>query len=167
MFHTLAAPLYHRAAISPVCRTANVGSIIGIDRARKSLGAINTDNDIGNARILLQAQLALLDANNGTTQIALSDLGPKFTAPADTDARIVAGLQAAQAFLNKGALFDNATATAVQTANVSISAALVSAQQGLDNNCTAAAAAANSTSGAAATPSVAVESYVSPISAKV
>ncbi|KAJ6592141.1 hypothetical protein DFH09DRAFT_1415046 [Mycena vulgaris] len=140
IFHTLAAPLHPRGAISPVCRTANTGAIIGIDRARKSLGAINTDNDIGNARILLEAQLALLDANNGTTQIALSDLGPKFAAPADTDARIVAGLQAAQAFLKTGALFDNATATAVQVANVSITAALVSAQQGLDNNCTATAA---------------------------
>ncbi|KAJ6511648.1 hypothetical protein DFH09DRAFT_1333786 [Mycena vulgaris] len=55
-----------------------IGSVLGIEDARKSLGAINTDNDIGTARIriLLQAQ------------------------PAATYTRIVARLQATQAFLN-------------------------------------------------------------------
>lgn len=57
--------------------------------------------DVGNARLLLQAQLSLLDANNGTTQIADSLLDGAPPAPADASARIVAGLQAAQGFLNQ------------------------------------------------------------------
>ncbi|KAJ7486564.1 hypothetical protein FB451DRAFT_1553859 [Mycena latifolia] len=139
MFQTLSAvPLHLRAVAPPDCNQIQVGIILGIERARTSLGPINTANDIGNARLLLQAQLSLLDANNGTTEIQLGSLSGEPPAPADTNARIVAGLQAAQAALNHTAFFssDNATASAVQTASSSISDALVSAQQAVDTNCT-------------------------------
>ncbi|KAJ6471847.1 hypothetical protein DFH09DRAFT_1380534 [Mycena vulgaris] len=137
MFNTLAgtSPV-RRAAISPECSTVNVGAIVGIDEARLKLGAINTSNDIGNARNLLEAQLSLLDANNGTTQIADSVLDGAPPAPADANIRIVAGLQAAQASLNKVFEFDNTTKAAVAAANASIASALVSAQQAVDINCT-------------------------------
>ncbi|KAJ7103819.1 hypothetical protein C8R44DRAFT_988010 [Mycena epipterygia] len=136
MFQALAAPLHRRAVTSPDCGKANVVSSEGIDAARNSLGPINTANDIGNARLLLQAQLSLLDANNGTTQIADSLLFGAPPAPADANTRIVAGLQAAQDSLNRVFAFDNATIAAVQAANSSISTALVSAQQAVALNCT-------------------------------
>ncbi|KAJ7509591.1 hypothetical protein B0H11DRAFT_2270011 [Mycena galericulata] len=138
MFQTLAAPLDRRAVTSAACSSANVGASEGILSARLSLGPINTANDIGNALPLLQAQLALLDANNGTTQIADS-IGLGATAPpapADANARILSGLQAAQGFLNQVFSFDNVTEAAVQSANSSISMALVSAQQAVAINCT-------------------------------
>jgi hypothetical protein len=54
-----------------------------------------TRTDIVNARNLLEAQISLLDANNGTTAIADSLLTGEQPAPADSNAKIVAGLQAA------------------------------------------------------------------------
>ncbi|KAJ6471841.1 hypothetical protein DFH09DRAFT_1294097 [Mycena vulgaris] len=135
MFNTLAAPV-RRAVISSKCNTVNVGAIVGIDDARLKLGAINTGNDIGNARNILEAQLSLLDANNGTTQIADSLLVGAPPAPADANTRIVAGLQAAQASLNKVFEFDNTTKAAVAAANASIASALTSAQQAVAIDCT-------------------------------
>ncbi|KAJ7853336.1 hypothetical protein B0H14DRAFT_3136909 [Mycena olivaceomarginata] len=70
MFQTLAAPLQSRAITSGECSQLNTKVIIGIGAARGKLGSINTVNDVGNARDILEAQLSLLDANNGTTQIA-------------------------------------------------------------------------------------------------
>ncbi|KAJ7486563.1 hypothetical protein FB451DRAFT_1391472 [Mycena latifolia] len=141
MFQTLAVifqPPLRRAVTTPECSAANVAASIGIEGARDSLGAINTASELFNARFLLQAQLALLDANNGTTQIADSLLTNAPPAPADANARIMAGLQAAQAALNQTFFFstDNTTALAVQSAKTSIATALTSAQQALTNNCT-------------------------------
>ncbi|KAJ7908636.1 hypothetical protein B0H13DRAFT_2331147 [Mycena leptocephala] len=95
MFQTLAAPLQLRAVTSPDCSKFNVQAIVGIQAARNSLGSINTGTDIVNARNLLEAQISLLDANNGTTAIADSLLTGEQPAPADSNAKIVAGLQAA------------------------------------------------------------------------
>ncbi|KAJ7701018.1 hypothetical protein B0H16DRAFT_1483686 [Mycena metata] len=94
-------------------------------------------NDIGNAQNILEAQLSLLTANNGTTQIAVSLLDNAPPAPSDTDMQIVAALQAAQASLNK--VFEDSinpnTASAVKAANSSIATALASAQQAVAVNC--------------------------------
>ncbi|KAJ7103830.1 hypothetical protein C8R44DRAFT_746574 [Mycena epipterygia] len=145
MFQTLAArylttskaPLHRRAVTSAACDKLNAAIDAETESARLALGPINTANDISSAPLLLQAQLSLLDANNASTQIAFSLLGPEEgPAPADSQARIVAGLQAAQGSLNKIFVFDNATATAIQSANSSISTALVSAQQAVAINCT-------------------------------
>ncbi|KAJ7486456.1 hypothetical protein FB451DRAFT_1553820 [Mycena latifolia] len=139
MFQALAAPL-RRAVTTPDCSKANVAAIIGIDSAQRSLGSINTADQLFNARFLLNAQLSLLDANNGTTQIADSLLNGVAPAPADANARILAGLQAAQASLNQTFFFaaENATAAAVavKAASSSIATALASAQQAVDINCT-------------------------------
>ncbi|KAJ6471845.1 hypothetical protein DFH09DRAFT_1344070 [Mycena vulgaris] len=119
----VAAPV-RRAVISPECETATVGASVGIDAARLKLGAINTSNDIGSARNLLEAQLSLLDAVNGVTEIADSSLNSAPPAPADANQRIVAGLQAAQGLLSRVFAFDNTTKAAVTAANVSIASAL-------------------------------------------
>ncbi|KAJ6513528.1 hypothetical protein DFH09DRAFT_1099911 [Mycena vulgaris] len=108
-----------------------------------SMGGLNAVNNIGNAHILLQAQLALLNANNGTMQIALSDLGPQVHRSGGHRCAHRRGAAGHAGLPQQG--FNNAPATTVQTANVSIITALVSAQQGLDNHCTA--AAINSTFG--------------------
>ncbi|KAJ7220915.1 hypothetical protein GGX14DRAFT_676419 [Mycena pura] len=128
LFQTLAAPLNRRAVTSPECSSANVAADIGILAARNSLGAINTADDIGSARLLLEAQISLLDANNGTTQIADSLLDGAAPAPADSQALIVSGLLAAQGALNKVFSFENATTEAVKAANSSITTALGSRQ---------------------------------------
>ncbi|KAF7356102.1 hypothetical protein MVEN_00940200 [Mycena venus] len=136
MFQTLAAPLQSRAVTSKECSSFNVQASIGIDAARTSLGSINTGNDIGNARNLLEAQLSLLDANNGTTQIADSLLVNAPPAPADANARIVSGLQASLASLSHVVLIvDNSTKAAVAAANASMTTALESAQQAVAANC--------------------------------
>ncbi|KAJ7486453.1 hypothetical protein FB451DRAFT_1227327, partial [Mycena latifolia] len=138
MFQALAAPL-RRAVTTPDCSKANAVAIIGIDEARRTLGSINTVDEL-NARLLLNAQLSLLDASNGTTQIADSLLTGFAPAPADPNARILAGLQAAQALLNQTFFFPSqnasATAVAVKAASSSIATVLVSAQQAVDSNCT-------------------------------
>ncbi|KAJ7451480.1 hypothetical protein B0H11DRAFT_2289006 [Mycena galericulata] len=136
MFQTLAAPLDRRAVTSKACSAANVGAIGGIESARVALGPINTAFDIGSARLLLQAQLSLLDANNGTTEISDSLLTGAPPAPADANTRIIAGLQAAQGFLNQVFDFNPNTTAAVKAANASITTALTSAQQGVSLNCT-------------------------------
>ncbi|KAJ7166822.1 hypothetical protein C8R46DRAFT_1034816 [Mycena filopes] len=127
MFHTLAAPLQRRAN----CGKFDVTVATNTQSARLSLGGINTAQDIGNAQNLLEAQLSLLAANNGTTQIADSLLTGAPPPPADANARIVAGLQAAQASLNKVFEFQNATKLAVAAANSSIATALPAAQAAL------------------------------------
>ncbi|KAJ6513524.1 hypothetical protein DFH09DRAFT_1099907 [Mycena vulgaris] len=144
----VAAPV-RRAVIYPKCNTANVGASVGIDAARLKLGAINTrgalptlfpfyipNKGAHTARNLLEAQLSLLDALNGVTEIADSSLNSAPPAPADANQRIVAGLQAAQGSLNRVFAFDNTTKAAVTAANASIDSALVSAQQAVDINCT-------------------------------
>ncbi|KAJ7486562.1 hypothetical protein FB451DRAFT_1167985 [Mycena latifolia] len=141
-FQSLAAPL-RRAVTTPDCSKANGVIFIQIDEAQGSLGSIDTANQLFNAPFLLQAQLSLLDARNGSTQIADSLLKGEAPAPADANARILAGLQAAQASLNQTFFFANETATAdalsVKAANKSIATALASAQQAVDINCTTAA----------------------------
>ncbi|KAJ7625779.1 hypothetical protein FB45DRAFT_922296 [Roridomyces roridus] len=135
MLHVWAAPLHKRAVLAPSCSKANVAAIEAITSAQFALGPINTANDIGSARNLLQAQLALLDANNGTEQISLSLLDGEPPAPADSFQTIFSGLQAAQGFLNNIFDFDANTTAAVQSANASIVAALPSVQQAVADNC--------------------------------
>ncbi|KAJ7034439.1 hypothetical protein C8F04DRAFT_1234289 [Mycena alexandri] len=127
MFHTWAAPLQRRTN----CGKFNVAVATNTQSALLSLGGINTGIDFGNAQNLLEAQLSLLAANNGTTQIADSLLANAPPAPADANARIVAGLQGAQASLNKVFEFQNSTKVTVAAANSSITTALASAQEAL------------------------------------
>ncbi|KAJ7752896.1 hypothetical protein B0H16DRAFT_1459618 [Mycena metata] len=127
MFHTLGAPLQRRVN----CGQFNVAAAAGTRSALTSLGGINPGEDIGNAQNIVEAQLSLLAANNGTTQIADSLLADAPPAPSDANARIVAGLQAAQASLNKVFEFQNSTKTAVAAANSSITTALAGAQGAL------------------------------------
>ncbi|KAF8173523.1 hypothetical protein K438DRAFT_2023422 [Mycena galopus ATCC 62051] len=136
VFQALAAPLRSRAVTSKQCSSFNVQASGSIDEARISLGSINTGNDIGNARNILEAQLSLLDANTGVTQIADSLLTSAPPAPANSSAVIVAGLQAAQGSLNQiFFLADNSSVAAVASANASISTALENAQQAVAANC--------------------------------
>ncbi|KAJ7229778.1 hypothetical protein GGX14DRAFT_553283 [Mycena pura] len=146
LLQSLAVPLdayVGRAAADPFVgcsKTFDVSVSTGIQAARDSLGPINTANDIANARLLLQAQLSLLDANDATTQIADSLLANAPPAPDDAQARIVAGLQAAQDQLSRTFILgNNITAGAVQAANASIASALVAAENDL-KNCTGGAA---------------------------
>ncbi|KAJ7289434.1 hypothetical protein C8J57DRAFT_1493870 [Mycena rebaudengoi] len=136
IFQTLAAPVDRRAVSSPQCNGGNVDAIIAINAARNTLGAIDTSKDIGNARNILTAQLSLLDANNGATQIADSLLTGAPPAPADAQARIVSGLQGAQDALNKTFSFDANVTAAVQAASASIAKGLPRAQEVLSLNCT-------------------------------
>ncbi|KAF7374272.1 hypothetical protein MSAN_00310200 [Mycena sanguinolenta] len=136
VFQALAAPLHSRAVTSPQCSQFNVYASAAIDEARLSLGSINTGNDIGNARNILQAQLSLLDANTGVTEIADSLLTSAPPAPANASATVVAGLQAALASLNQiFFLADNTTKAAVAAANASMITALDNAQQAVAANC--------------------------------
>ncbi|KAJ7839629.1 hypothetical protein B0H13DRAFT_1911173 [Mycena leptocephala] len=138
MFQTLAAPLQLRAVTSPDCSKFNVQAIVGIQAARNSLGSINTGTDIVNARNLLEAQISLLDANSGTTAIADSLLTGEQPAPADSNAKIVAGLQAALGSLSHVdvvLIFNNDTKTAVAAANSSVTSALAAAQSAVAANC--------------------------------
>ncbi|KAJ6512550.1 hypothetical protein C8R45DRAFT_1087706 [Mycena sanguinolenta] len=136
VFQTLAAPLHSRAVTSTQCSQFNIQASVAIDDARLSLGSINTGNDIGSARNILQAQLSLLDARNGTTEIADSLLTNAPPAPANADAITVAGLQAALASLNQiFFIADNTTKAAVAAANASMITALDTAQQAIAANC--------------------------------
>ncbi|KAJ7181177.1 hypothetical protein C8R46DRAFT_1345295 [Mycena filopes] len=136
-FQSLAAPLQPRASAAISCSSAVGDAVIGIQRARTALGPINTNNDIGNAQNLLLAQLSLLEANNGTTNILLANLRDPNGIPALADQqRIANGLLAAQGNLNKTALLDNTTLAAVTSAKAAVTEALVTAQQVLQTPCT-------------------------------
>ncbi|KAJ7921140.1 hypothetical protein B0H13DRAFT_1866964 [Mycena leptocephala] len=134
MLQTLAAPFHPRAETALDCNQASVAAILGIERARTSLGPTNTANDIGSAQNILSAQLSLLTANNGSTNIAFSLFQGKQPSQADA-ALIVDGLTTAQGTLNKTFSFDNATIDAVKAANTAITTALVTAQQALAVPC--------------------------------
>ncbi|KAJ6569089.1 hypothetical protein B0H19DRAFT_1065863 [Mycena capillaripes] len=110
-FQTLAVPLHPRAVPSTDCLNKLFNAAENnILVAQIALGPINTANALNNTRGLLQAQLALLDAADGTTQIhdsgvlefapaaAGADAPP---APADVGTRIIAGLLGAQTALNQ------------------------------------------------------------------
>ncbi|KAK7024822.1 hypothetical protein R3P38DRAFT_2778828 [Favolaschia claudopus] len=119
------------------CDQASVSTILGIEKARNSLGPINTAKDIGNAGNLLTAQLALLQANNAMTNISVTvELHHAQPELADQQ-KIIESLTGAQAALNKTALLlDNSTSEAVQAAKNATASALIAAQQILSTPCT-------------------------------
>ncbi|KAJ7167170.1 hypothetical protein C8R43DRAFT_1103764 [Mycena crocata] len=134
MFHTLAAPLHRRAVTSKECEDANTASNIGITNAKDALEPINIANELFD-RPLLQTLISLLDAQNGTSQIALALLNGGKPAPADAPARILAGLQAAQGSLGGFLTDQNSTKVAVATANAQIEKAVAAAQKAVDLKC--------------------------------
>ncbi|KAJ6613241.1 hypothetical protein B0H10DRAFT_2222425 [Mycena sp. CBHHK59/15] len=111
------------------CNTIDVNGDRQVQRTRISLTAIDTVTglDTNNMPAVLQVQLSLINAQNGTTQIAES-VG-KAPVPADALQRAVSGLQGAQGFLQTIFALNNVTTSAVQTAEEAIASALGSAQQ--------------------------------------
>ncbi|KAJ6459550.1 hypothetical protein C8R45DRAFT_1182350 [Mycena sanguinolenta] len=133
-FHTLAAPLRPRAVFSPQCNTLVVQASEGVSSASFSLGSINTASDLVHAPFILNAQLALIQSNNGSTQIFDSLLDGAPPAPPGATALIVSGLQDALGSSASSLLTDNATIAAVGAANSSMTTAFESAQQAVAAN---------------------------------
>ncbi|KAJ7814799.1 hypothetical protein B0H13DRAFT_2381503 [Mycena leptocephala] len=107
-------------------------------RPPETASALSTPEPTSSTRAICWRRRSLLDANSGTTAIADSLLTGEQPAPADSNAKIVAGLQAALGSLSHVdvvLIFNNDTKTAVAAANSSVTSALAAAQSAVAANC--------------------------------